>query len=154
MMYQKTPLFRHQLDIKNMKNKFFVTLCLLAVFLPSIVFAQGGSSQGGAGGSSQGGAGGSSQPVNVGIPNPLGEIDSLAELVFKIVEFVISFSYVIIAFFIILSGFKFVLAQGNEEKLTEAKQMLKYTIIGAFLVIGAQIIVEVLKDVLTQIASS
>lgn len=141
-------------------KKIIIGLCLISVLVPTAVFSAvegsggaGGSGQGGAGGSGQGGAGGSSQPVDLSIPNPLGDIESLSDLFYLVINFVLSFSYAIIAFFLIWSGFKFVTAQGSEEKLTDAKNTFKYTIIGAILVIGAQVIVEVTKDIFTQIAS-
>ena len=72
---------------------------------------------------------------------------------FAILNFVISFSYAVIAFFLILSGFKFVTAQGSEDKLTDAKNTFKYTIIGAILIIGAQVIVEVVKNIISQVSA-
>jgi hypothetical protein len=114
-----------------------------------LIAAVGGSSEGSAGGSSEGSAGGSSE-IDISLTDPLG-VPSLAQFFFKILNFILSFSYAIIAFFLIWSGFKFVVAQGNEDKLRDAKDSFKYTIIGAILVIGAQVIVEVVKNILTGI---
>lgn len=43
--------------------------------------------------------------------------------------------FIVLAF--IYSGFLFVSAQGNETKLTEAKNILMYSMIGAFILLGA-----------------
>lgn len=43
--------------------------------------------------------------------------------------------FIVLAF--IYSGFLFVSAQGNETKLTEAKNILMYSMIGAFVLLGA-----------------
>lgn len=91
--------------------------------------------------------------IPISIPNPVGSINSLSDLFYKIVNFVVSLSYVVIAFFLLLAGFKFVTAQGSEDKLTDAKNTFKYTVIGAILIIGAQVIVDVVKGIITQIAA-
>lgn len=96
--------------------------------------------------------GGAVPEINASIPNPTG-INSLSELFYKIINFVISISYAVVAFFLILSGFKFVAAQGSEDKLKDAKDTFKYTIVGAVLVIGAQVIVEVVKGIIAGIGS-
>lgn len=89
--------------------------------------------------------------VTVSIPNPVDGVSSLTDLFYKVINFIISFSYVVIAFFLILSGFKFVMAQGSEDKLKDAKTSFKYTIIGAILVIGAQTIIEVVRSIITRV---
>lgn len=86
------------------------------------------------------------------LPNPLGDkVTSLPQLVQKLVQALIDVSYIVIAFFLILSGFKFIMAQGSEDKLSEAKNTFKNTIIGAFIVIGAQVIIDVAKSLITSL---
>jgi hypothetical protein len=92
------------------------------------------------------------QSPSLGIINPVSGVNSLYGLFNKILGIVVSLSYVVIAVFILLSGFKFITAQGNETELAKAKSMFFWTIIGALLVIGAQVIAEVLKSVITQVA--
>ncbi len=57
--------------------------------------------------------------------------------------------FVVIAF--IYSGFLFVKAQGNETELTEAKSAIKWSVIGAFILMGAwafaQIIGQTIKTI-------
>ena len=66
------------------------------------------------------------------LTNPLGssttDLNSLLVLILKIVTEIGS---IVVVFFIIYSGFLFVTAQGNEEKITKAKQALTWTLIGA-----------------------
>lgn len=86
------------------------------------------------------------------LPNPLGNsVTSIPQLVGKLVQALIDVSYIVIAFFLILSGFKFIMAQGSEDKLSDAKNTFKNTIIGAFIVIGAQVIVEVAKSLIVSL---
>ncbi|MDP1625197.1 MAG: pilin [bacterium] len=80
--------------------------------------------------------------------NPLKGVDSIGGLIFKVINFVYSLSYAVIAVFLIISGFKFVVAQGSEDKITDAKNTFKYTIIGAILLIGANVITEVIKNLI------
>lgn len=93
---------------------------------------------------------GGQTPIIAGLPNPLGDkVDSIPALVYLLVQIVVDISYVVIAFFLILSGFKFVAARGNETELTNAKNTFKYTIIGALLIIGAQTIIAVVKNIIS-----
>jgi len=87
------------------------------------------------------------------IKNPLKGADSLSQLVFTFVNLIYSISYVFIAFFLILSGFKFVMAQGKPEDLKNARETLKNTIIGAFILIGANVITELVKNLLRQFSN-
>src|SRR3989344_5475123 len=43
----------------------------------------------------------------------------------------------VVAFFLILSGFMFVSAQGNKEQLKTARTMLIWTLVGTAIVVGA-----------------
>jgi hypothetical protein len=89
-----------------------------------------------------------------GLCNPLKGVDSLGDLFYTIAKFVYSLSYAVIALFLIISGFKFVAAQGNEEKLKDAKKTFQYTIIGAILLIGANVITEVVRNVINQFSTT
>lgn len=96
-------------------------------------------------------------PTAVGkasLENPLGMgVNSISDLFYKIVNFVISLSYVVIAFFLILSGFKFVMAQGSESELEKAKHTFYYTIIGAAVIVGAQTITAIVQKIIEGLGS-
>jgi ABC-type amino acid transport system permease subunit len=51
----------------------------------------------------------------------------------------------IVVIFIILAGFKYVTAQGDTNKLQEAKRALVYAIIGGVLIIGAEVLAEIIR---------
>ena len=51
-----------------------------------------------------------------------------------------------VALAIIYSGFLFVAARGNSEKLTKAKDTLLYTIIGAAILLGAWAIATMISS--------
>jgi hypothetical protein len=90
-------------------------------------------------------------PVALSLTNPVAGVKSLSDLFYKILNFVVSLSYIVIAFFLLLSGFKFVTAQGSESKIEDAKKTFYWTIIGAVLIVGAQVITEAVKAILVQL---
>lgn len=78
------------------------------------------------------------------ITNPL-DSDSILQLIQKLLDTVVQIGIPVIALAIVYAGFLFVKAQGNESKLTEAKQILLYTVIGAGIVLGATVISRVIQ---------
>ena len=50
---------------------------------------------------------------------------------------------IIVVFFIIYSGYKFVTARGNESEVTKAKEIFYATIIGGAILLGADVIANV-----------
>ena len=79
-----------------------------------------------------------------GFTNPL-KHDKIEDFLYALLGFVIQIGYIVAVFFIILSGFYFVMAQGNDTKLEKAKEMLLWTVIGTAILIGAQVIATVIK---------
>jgi hypothetical protein len=75
----------------------------------------------------------------VKIDNPLGA-DSFTGLIQLIVSLAARVGVPIAGIFVVLAGFQFVTAQGNEEKLKRAKATLTYALIGAGVLIGAWVI--------------
>ena len=57
----------------------------------------------------------------------------------------------VVAFFIVFSGFKFLTAQGNQEKLNEAKRNFYHVIIGASLALGAWALAVLIKGTIDQL---
>lgn len=88
------------------------------------------------------------------IENPLRGADSIGELFNTLAQFVIDLAYIVIAAFLLLSGFKFIKAQGNPEELATAKKTFWYTIIGAMIIIGMDTMIAVFKRVLEQLGTN
>ncbi|HEY0908554.1 MAG TPA: hypothetical protein VGE35_04400 [Candidatus Paceibacterota bacterium] len=125
--------------------KRLIPLFVLAAFLvPALSFAQPGN----ANQSTQGRANqtGPSTPIMSTLQNPL-KVSSLEALYKDLLNTVIQIGYIVVAFFLLLSGFKFVTAQGSESKLEEAKSTFYGTIIGAIIVVGAHTITAILESV-------
>ena len=105
--------------------KFFAVLAsVVATFVPfSFVYAQPGVGVGG----------------SVSLQNPL-EVGSFSELISGILQIVIQIGVPIAVLAIIYSGFLFVTAQGNEEKLNTAKSALTWSVVGTAVLLGSWIL--------------
>lgn len=68
--------------------------------------------------------------------NPI-RYDTFMEFIRAILEVVLKIGIPVAAIFIIYSGFLFIKAQGNEEKLSEAKRAITYTVIGTAILLGS-----------------
>ena len=93
-------------------------------------------------------------PVDVPAPAPVPTVkltnpikaDSINGFIKILLEGAIKIAIPIIALAIIYSGFLFVAARGNSEKLTEAKNALLYTLIGAAILLGSWAIAELIAE--------
>ncbi|MES2930324.1 MAG: pilin [Patescibacteria group bacterium] len=90
--------------------------------------------------------------INTGIKNPLGNgIKDIPDFIVTVLNIVLIIGIPIVALAIIYSGFLFVTAAGNSEKLKKAKATLLYTIIGAALLLGSLVIAEAIKGTVDEI---
>jgi hypothetical protein len=93
--------------------------------------------------------------VTTKIVNPLGDkITDIPSFISALIEIVLIVGIPIIALAIIYTGFLFVQAQGNSEKITTAKKSLVYTLIGAVLLLGAFVIANAIGKTVEEIKSS
>ncbi len=80
------------------------------------------------------------------LPNPLGETTDITGLITKIADFlVVKIFTPVIGLLAILAGFRFVTAQGNEEKIKKARQNLIWTITGLVVVYGARVLIDFIQ---------
>jgi hypothetical protein len=82
------------------------------------------------------------------INNPLSKsgICSIPEFIETLLIGLVKIGMPIIALAIIYSGFLFVAARGNSEKLTKAKDALLYTLIGAAILLGSWSIAMLISE--------
>ena len=114
----------------------------MGLFLPAYVAL--GQDSGAPGPDPGSGSGGSRSGGGIGDPtiiNPL-KADSFADLLKTLGDLALQIGIPIAVFFIIYSGLKFVLARGNPEEITKAKEMFKWTIVGTFILLGASVLVQ------------
>ncbi len=90
--------------------------------------------------------------INSGIKNPLsssfGDIPSFIK---GVLRFFLLIGIPIVTLAIIYTGFLFVTAMGNSEKLKIAKKALLYTLIGAALLLGSLVITDAIQGSVEQI---
>lgn len=77
--------------------------------------------------------------------NPL-KVGTVPELLKLVLEAVVYIGSIILTLAIIWVGFKFVAAQGNPEKIKEARNALVWTLIGGLILLGAQAISLVIQS--------
>jgi hypothetical protein len=87
------------------------------------------------------------------IKNPL-QVGTIPELITIIVNAMKNIGYFVIVFFIIYSGFSFVMARGDDKAITDAKNMFLWTVVGAAVLLGAQILSDVIKNTVTQVGQT
>ena len=141
------PLRRSWIQNK-MKKKILLLILILTLSLSSAVFvrAAGEESPPAGGGTAPASAGGGTAPQTIkGIQNPI-KANNVKEALFFLVDIAIFIGTILAVLMFIWIGFKFVLAQGNDSKLKEAKEWFLYAAIGTAVLISAKVIVEVIKE--------
>lgn len=110
------------------KNLHKLTLLVVYVFFVPIfiLYAQG-------------------QNPTSGINNPIPNITSIPGLIHDILVGVLKIGLPVVALAIVYSGFLFVFARGNPEKLSKAKDTLLWTLIGAAVLLGSWAIATMIK---------
>ncbi|MEY4440479.1 MAG: hypothetical protein RLY49_105 [Candidatus Parcubacteria bacterium] len=86
----------------------------------------------------------------VAFKNPL-NASSVTEVMVAFFDMLVQLGAVAVTLAIIYAGFLFVAAKGNPEELKKAKTTLFYTIIGALVLLGAQVIASIVETTLKKI---
>lgn len=133
---------------------------------PDLQYSQQGSqANSGQSGSQSNNLGQSGEQVNIGtqnftplsitekIENPLGDGSNLPAFVQSLLGIIIKAGIPIIVLAIVYTGFRFVEARGNPNKLQEARTLLLWTIIGTAIVLGAWTIATILTNTINAIIS-
>jgi hypothetical protein len=86
------------------------------------------------------------------LENPIGGAAStIPQFLSKVLQVMVMIALPIISLFIVYSGFLFVAARGNEEKLSVAKANFLYVIIGAILILGAWVLASLLGGTVAEL---
>jgi hypothetical protein len=90
--------------------------------------------------------------IALDIENPLaGTIGTIPEFLHKILDFVIKIAIPLIAMAIVVSGFLFVTARGEPAQIENAKNFLKFAIIGGLILLASWLVAEAIKEALLSI---
>jgi ABC-type multidrug transport system permease subunit len=87
-----------------------------------------------------------------GLQNPLTS-QSVTEFIASALKVLVIVALPIITLFIVIAGFMFVFARGNESKLSDAKKNFVYVVIGALLILGAWVIATLIGGTVSQLIS-
>lgn len=82
--------------------------------------------------------------------NPLA-VDSIQDFIAEILTLVAQIALPLVVLALVYTGFLFVTAQGNEEKLNKAKTALFWTVVGALVVLGASVLAEAIEGTVEQL---
>lgn len=90
--------------------------------------------------------------LNVKINNPL-HVETIQDAIKLFMNAIVKIAIPFIVVFFIWSGFNFIMAQGNPEKLKKAKMMFFNTVIGTLLILGAWAITNAIIGTVNSISS-
>lgn len=124
-----------------------ILIVILFLVLPVIAGAEDGTGRN---------PGGSTGRDPITLDNPLGEdVNSLSKFVEIILnKIVLPIGSVVVVLFIIYTGFLFVTARGNPEKIESAKRTLLWVVIGTAILLGSVVISAAIQGTLCDIASN
>lgn len=74
------------------------------------------------------------------IPNPIVGADSLEKVIANVAKAASTIALVLAPVFIVVAGIQFLLAGESEQKISQAKKTLWWTLIGTAIVVGASIL--------------
>lgn len=69
----------------------------------------------------------------------------------QILDVVILIGAIAVVFFLILAGFKYVTARGDEKQISSAHQTLTWTIVGGAIVLGARVIASAIEATVNEL---
>ena len=88
------------------------------------------------------------------LQNPLNSaFSSVPNFIAGFLKVVVMVALPIIILFIVYSGFMFVMARGNSEKLGQARENFLWVIIGAILILGAWVIATLIGGTVSQLTT-
>lgn len=141
--------------------KYFLTICFVfsLILTPGYTLAQNTGTGPGGGqntGTGPGGADDESASSNNGVrvvfDNPLSDnISTLQDFIEVIIGAIIQVGSVVLFFSFVYAGFLFVKARGNASDITKAKDVFKWTVLGALIILGAFAILEIIQGTVSQL---
>ena len=130
-----TKIFKHKTT--SFLYHYHKSISLIGtLFLPILFVYAGGS----------GGTGGDT--IQNWLKPGVNDIPTFLTALFKIIA---EIGAVVLAFYIVYTGYLFVTAQGNEQALQKAKESLKWVLIGGAIILGAWVLSEAVLQTITDI---
>lgn len=82
---------------------------------------------------------------------PVPGVNTIPELLLKLVDMVFLIMMPIIVVFLVYSGFLFLTAGDSESNISKAKMVFMWTLVGAFVAIGAKVLGMVIQTTIVQV---
>lgn len=82
--------------------------------------------------------------------NPI-DSTTLDGFLLKLLDVVILIGAIAVVFFLILAGFKYVTARGDEKQISSATSTLTWTVVGAAIILGARVIASAIQATVNQL---
>ena len=90
-----------------------------------------------------------------GVCSPLNpDFDDIPRFIAGVLKVMVQIGLPIVALFVLIAGYKFVSAGGNEGKLKDAKENFVYVIIGSLLILGAWVLATLIGNTVGQVVGS
>ena len=90
--------------------------------------------------------------IGVKFNNPL-KVNTIQDAIKLFVNAIVRLAIPVIVIFFLWSGLSFIFARGNPEKITKARNMFFYTVIGTLLILGAWTITNAIIGTVNSITS-
>jgi len=136
-----------KITTKIKKYYWFVITSLFII--PNIVWGQPTGNNSNTGGATGNNSNTSGQTGQYTFQNPI-NVSSLPQLINNIFDAIIQIGLIFVVLAIIYAGLQFILAQGNPEKISKAKSVFLWTMIGGVVLLGAGAISEVVCNTANQ----
>ncbi len=85
-----------------------------------------------------------------GFKNPIKATD-LSSLLKDLLKVITTIGAIVVVFFLIFAGFKYVTARGDSKKISEAHSILTWTVVGAMILLGAQVIATAIQGTVNEL---
>jgi len=132
------------------KFKKYYWFAITSLFLiPNIVWGQLTGNNPNTSGQTGSNSNTSGQTGQYTFQNPI-NVSSLPQLINNIFDAIIQIGLIFVVLAIIYAGLQFILAQGNPEKISKAKSVFLWTMIGGVVLLGAGAISEVVCNTANQ----
>ena len=82
--------------------------------------------------------------------NPISST-TLDGFLLRLLDVVILIGAIAVVFFLILAGFKYVTARGDEKQISSATSTLTWTVVGAAIILGARVIASAIRATVDQL---
>lgn len=92
--------------------------------------------------------------VGVTLINPLQGGGNLQSFLTNILRFVVRIGSIIVILMLVYVGFKFVAARGEPGEISKARDMLLWTVVGALILLGAEVIAMGIQATVTALTSA